>query len=744
MLGPASRTYFEHYFSRLKEYYDVETEKVVKRLILEVARKEPVAKEELYKLFLTESKGDKGDMPGSKFSHIMGDIENDFYVTYDFDRKSYSFFTKILKDWWLRLRPGGDVDMELYEYNPALLAPQVLKEILTGRDSELQDIESALENASKGGSFAHTLFIGPRGIGKTHILQIVNLAIKGEIDVKGISEFKDYYIPVIFAEEEYASDITQFTKLILRYLPEQYRFGILDKIASVRIITDKEKEIAVAFLETFKKKTSKILLLLIDNLNDILESFTDEDKSILRNILMTSNSVLLIGAAPSFFDSIINHEEPLYNFFMARKISDLDFGDTKALLNKCAHLSDTDRNNLTEAITRSEAKLKAIFMLAGGNPRLVMSLYHIIADGDVASVELMFLKILNQLTPYFRERMKDLSEQQRKIVDVMTRESTLLTPTEMAHICQLPVNTVNTQIKRLEEIGFVRKASKIKGGKVLYDINERLFSLWRQMRIEAGRTRLEFIIRFLEIWYSPEELMDRLDKTLDDIVEAIRCKDNELASKIDTLWYFKKASSYKVANPKDVDIELLDKIISKCKTKGETPDNLLQAIDEITNHIPDKYYASMIKGYSLRKNGYYDLAVIAFEKATEINHDNYEAWLFLANSYRHLNKSNSALEALKKADTLNPSDYNVLLQLGKAYFGLNEYDKALESFNNVLILAPNNSGAWYACAFIYIIREQNKKAMEVLRNMSQLSSFNESLLLLIRALVRRHNLSRIS
>lgn len=102
LLGPASRTYFEHYFSRLKEYYDGETEKVVKRLILEVARKEPVAKEELFKLFLTESKGDKGDLPGSKFSHIMGDIENDFYVTYDFDTKSYSFFTKILKDWWLR------------------------------------------------------------------------------------------------------------------------------------------------------------------------------------------------------------------------------------------------------------------------------------------------------------------------------------------------------------------------------------------------------------------------------------------------------------------------------------------------------------------------------------------------------------------------------------------------------------------------------------------------------------------
>ncbi len=99
VLGPASRTYFEHYFTRLKDYYDDATEHVAKRLILEVARKGRVKNTELFKLFRLVS---KGNLKGETFSYLMTDIENDFYVSYDAEDKSYSFTTNILRDWWLR------------------------------------------------------------------------------------------------------------------------------------------------------------------------------------------------------------------------------------------------------------------------------------------------------------------------------------------------------------------------------------------------------------------------------------------------------------------------------------------------------------------------------------------------------------------------------------------------------------------------------------------------------------------
>ncbi|RJQ49195.1 MAG: hypothetical protein C4538_02580 [Nitrospiraceae bacterium] len=99
VLGPASRTYFEHYFTRLKDYYDEHCEHVAKRLILEVARKGKVDKNHLFKLFRQTCKGKLTD---EIFSHLMTDIENDFYVSYSVNTKTYSFTTNVLREWWLR------------------------------------------------------------------------------------------------------------------------------------------------------------------------------------------------------------------------------------------------------------------------------------------------------------------------------------------------------------------------------------------------------------------------------------------------------------------------------------------------------------------------------------------------------------------------------------------------------------------------------------------------------------------
>jgi len=99
VLGTASRTYFDHFFTRLDDYYDAKLVKVAKRLILELARRESVEKTHLLKIFRSETKGELLD---ETFSGLMRDIESDFYCLYNIDNETYTFHTKILKDWWLR------------------------------------------------------------------------------------------------------------------------------------------------------------------------------------------------------------------------------------------------------------------------------------------------------------------------------------------------------------------------------------------------------------------------------------------------------------------------------------------------------------------------------------------------------------------------------------------------------------------------------------------------------------------
>src|SRR4030067_1359474 len=157
--------------------------------------------------------------------------------------------------------------MKFYKYTPALLDPKTLEDTLIGRDIELDSLKRILKSASSGKSFSHAILVGPRGIGKTHVLRILYHAVKGEIKTKGLNAYKDKFIPVIFSEEEYPGNITKFIKLTLHYLSES-ESGLIppipEELMKAVTLNIKKRELAFDYIQTFKNKTGKILLLIVD------------------------------------------------------------------------------------------------------------------------------------------------------------------------------------------------------------------------------------------------------------------------------------------------------------------------------------------------------------------------------------------------------------------------------------------------------------------------------------------------
>jgi len=99
ILGPMSRSYFDHYYSRLKDYFDQELENIAKILLTHIAKRGDENKIELHKLFNALS---KGKYNSNDFSSLMASLENDYYVSFNDNSKCYSFAIKVLRDWWIR------------------------------------------------------------------------------------------------------------------------------------------------------------------------------------------------------------------------------------------------------------------------------------------------------------------------------------------------------------------------------------------------------------------------------------------------------------------------------------------------------------------------------------------------------------------------------------------------------------------------------------------------------------------
>lgn len=99
VLGVDCKTYFDHYYGRLRAYYSPQEERAIKRILRELALVGVLTRDACYQFF-RENLGDESDI--EQFNRVMTDLENDFYIRFDVEKRVYEFASKLLRDWWLR------------------------------------------------------------------------------------------------------------------------------------------------------------------------------------------------------------------------------------------------------------------------------------------------------------------------------------------------------------------------------------------------------------------------------------------------------------------------------------------------------------------------------------------------------------------------------------------------------------------------------------------------------------------
>ena len=193
--------------------------------------------------------------------------------------------------------------MSFFKFTPDLTAESVFMRMSVGHDNLIQDCVERIQNAIRNNATAHILFLGPRGIGKTHIvLQIFyRLSNSGMIT------------PIRLAEEEYS--IFSIDDLCRR---------ILEKLGAPN--HDKNAFMYCRNELNELKVSGKPVVLFIDNIQMLFKQIKP-DLGKLRSIIQSDESLHIVGSSLTYSDLISSPDEPFYRYFDVLFLQGLDRKD---------------------------------------------------------------------------------------------------------------------------------------------------------------------------------------------------------------------------------------------------------------------------------------------------------------------------------------------------------------------------------------------------------------------------------
>lgn len=389
-----------------------------------------------------------------------------------------------------------------------------------GRTEMLADLLEKLgRNAGKKGG-QHFLFVGPRGIGKTHFLSLVENAVATRPDLK------DLYTVVRFPEEN--NRILCFADILLqvvRSLGESETDGpwptLYDELSTVQ--EDRQiLDAVIPRLRRYRQESGRTVLMLMENLDALFgqQIKSQQDIHRFRTFLMDSPCATLVGTSPVFFSDISDVRKPFFEFFDVQVIEDLSEALTLDLVKN--NLQQDRRQDLLDRFDELEPKIRALHTMTGGNPRLIMMLYELIAFDNILEVKTQFEKLLDKITPFYQDRMKELAPQERALLEIMAlMRIEPRTPAAIAVRMRKPPQQISSLLKRMIQSGYLTVSENPKDKRSrLYRIKEGFFDLWLAMsESRAERKRLGYLVKMFEVWY--QDRMER-DKKRCDLRQALQ------------------------------------------------------------------------------------------------------------------------------------------------------------------------------------------------------------------------------
>jgi tetratricopeptide (TPR) repeat protein len=557
-------------------------------------------------------------------------------------------------------------DIILYRYSPEIMPEDVLRKLFVGREKVLESLFEELKSAARNKTPRFYLIVGPRGIGKSHLLILLYYEIKNKLG--------SLLIPVKLAEEEYS--VFRASDFFLRILEEQSA-GTTDILA-----LEQEDEILYAALEKLVQlsiKDGRRYLVFIENLHQLFKQFDTAELKKLRSIFQRYDIFSVVASTPMIFPGVSEHDEPFYNFFRVQHLREFSLDEITMLIRKIAEVEGNEKF-FSDFVGYAE-RMHGMMHLTGGSPRLVILFYEMIVRGELEDTEDAFFKIIDEHTPYYQEVFQLLSPQLRILFDTLISSGAPATPKQIAEKSRIPLPTVTTQLRRLEKDGYI--ISRRGGRHTYYEVRERLFRLWREMRQPFGRKRVSVLLEFLQLWYTPEEQRELFERNF-KLLEA-----GEKTA-------LRGICYYAEIQPPEFRAEALLKLTPKLLELGELEEAAyeIRKLKDIAAETGDKELEGKIWRYEvglLFSEGRYEDALESLDKALEINPKDERVLRTKGITLLHLKRYDEVLDVAEKAKevaTSESSKIDAALIIIKAYISLDRKPDAVTEIEKIKSKIP--------------------------------------------------------
>lgn len=395
------------------------------------------------------------------------------------------------------------VARSIWVFTPSRTDPADLEAILVQRHALLKDAVERVRESALTPNKHHLLFVGARGCGKTHLMTLIVSRISAD------AEASCHLRLAWLNEDETCTSLLELlikihSALEKRY-PDEFRGDDL---------TEAYEHKPAAALDWVKKRLlaslgTKTLVVVTENLDALFESMGDEGQKQLRALIQEHPQFAIVATAQRLVEDLSNRAKPFFGFFQTEHLKPLSVVQATALLQNIArHQGKTDVVEFLDT-SRGRSRVRALHHLSGGNHRIYIVLSQFITLESMDALIAPFLKMVDELTPYYQDRVRCLPPLQRKIVELLCTCEGTVPVKEIARRLFSSPQTISSQLQSLREKGYVE--SNQRGRESLYEISEPLMRICVEVKENQNPRPLSLLVDFLRVWYNEPEIEQRLE-----------------------------------------------------------------------------------------------------------------------------------------------------------------------------------------------------------------------------------------